>query len=92
MTAGYATYEIRRGNELAIARFFLNEADESGITDLEREVADVVCDGLVVEAEKGNDIGLNSDPYKIAESILANHYGYAQMVEAHYEWKPGIIY
>ena len=27
-----------------------------------------------------------------AESILAEHYGYAKMVEAHYEWEPGVVY
>lgn len=32
------------------------------------------------------------DPYKVAEKILAMRYGYAKMVEAHYEWRPNIRY
>lgn len=31
-------------------------------------------------------------PYKVAEKILAMRYGYAKMVEAHYEWRPNIRY
>ena len=32
------------------------------------------------------------DPYKVAEKILAMRYGYAKMVEAHYEWRLNIRY
>lgn len=32
------------------------------------------------------------DPYKVAEKTLAMRYGYAKMVEAHYEWRPNIRY
>ena len=90
MSDGFAVYEIMRNGRREVIRFFVNEDDEFDMTEVELEAANIIDGGY---CSTGNgEPGFYVDPYKAAESILAEHYGYAKMVEAHYEWKPGIVY
>ena len=86
----YAIYEVRHGGSLARVTYSTGGSGNLSLGPFEQECKQVVCDGFL-QMEDGEP-GFNVDPYKAAESILADHYGYAKMIEAHYEWKPGIVY
>lgn len=86
----FAIYEIMRSGEKESVRFSISEYDESNMTEAELEASNVVDEGYLLMTD--GEPGFRVDPYKVAESILADHYGYAKMVKSHYDWKPGIIY
>ncbi len=86
----FAIYEIMRSGEKESVRFSISEYDESNMTEAELEASNVVNEGYLLMTD--GEPGFYVDPYKAAESILAEHYGYAKMVESHYDWKPGIVY
>ena len=84
----YAVYEIKKDGKIYRVSF---SAYGGGVTDIEKEVCSVVDEGYSNSQDEGA-IGFTIDPYKAAEKMLAEHYGYAKMVKAHYEWQAGVIY
>ena len=80
----YAVYEIKKDGKLCRVRY---SDFRFNTTDLEKEVNNIVDKGY-----DNWDVGFNVDPYKAAEKMLAEHYGYAKMIEAHYKWEGGVIY
>ena len=91
MPGGMAVYEIKKGDSVERARFWMRPKDEKRQTPFELEARKIVLDGFLQDGASGR-IGYTIDPFKAAESILADHYGYAKMVEADYEWRPRIRY
>ena len=90
MSDGFAIYEIMLDGRRELVRFFVNESDEFDMTEAELEAANIIDEGYL---SMGNgEPGFRVDPYKAAKSILADHYGYAEIIEAHYNWEPGIVY
>ena len=89
MTVEMAKYEIGEGATRSTIRFFMRPKDEIGLSLKEAEARDVIVDGYL---KLGGRVGSTIDPFKAAESILADHYGYAKMVEACYTWKPRVRY
>lgn len=89
MTVEMAKYEIGEGAAHNTVRFFMRPKDESDLSLKEVEARDVIVNGYL---ELGGQVGSTIDPFKAAESILADHYGYAKMVEACYTWKPRVRY
>lgn len=89
MNNGMAVYELACEGEPCRVRFFLTPEDEVDQTPLEDEVSDIICRGF---AGYEGVISGEYDPFKAAEEILADHYGYAKMVESHYTWIPHARY
>lgn len=87
--SGMAIYEIGIENARKTVRYFLKPSDARDLTEDEEHARDVIRSGFL---DMSGKVGVTIDPYKAAESILADHYGYAKMVEAHYNWEPGIVY
>ncbi|WP_418862562.1 hypothetical protein [Slackia isoflavoniconvertens] len=89
LMGGMAKYEIAKERESLTARYFIRPCDAAALTPFEIEVREVIRNGY----EKMDDVVAGRvDPFKAAESILAEHYGSARMVEADYEWRPRIRY
>ena len=65
--------------------------DETDLSCDETDAKNAVLEGFL-KPEYAGKVGNTLDPYKVAEKILAMRYGYAKMVEAHYEWRPTIRY
>lgn len=65
--------------------------DETDLLCDETDAKNAVLEGFL-KPEYAGKVGNTLDPYKVAEKILAMRYGYAKMVEAHYEWRPNIRY
>ena len=91
MMQGSATYEITMGAKVEKVTLYGSIPEGHVLTDAEEAVLGVFRKGAI-NARPIGSIGYSVDPYKAAESILAEHYGYAKMVEAHYEWEPGVVY
>ncbi len=91
MTGGMARYAIGRGEHVKAVRIFMNPKDEKDLSAEEVEARDAVLEGFL-RPEYAGKVGNSVDPFKAAEAILADHYGYAKMVEAHYEWRPKVRY
>lgn len=91
MSAGdYAVYEVGAGRERVRYYYDASCGETAALTPLEREVDRVIYDGF---DEPGHfDTTGMRDPYKEAEYILAEHFGFARMVEANYEFVPGVRY
>ena len=87
----YARYEIMKDGEVEIARLHMLRPKGYELSPFELEIEKVI-EERIVKTDLAGKYGCSIDPYKAAESILAEHYGYAKMVESHYDWKPGIIY
>ena len=86
---GMAKYEIGARKPFATVRYFIRPRDAENLTAMELEAREVIRGGFA----KNTDVTSGrTDPFKAAESILADHYGYAKMVEADYEWRPRIRY
>ena len=85
----YAKYDIGNGATRKTVRVFMRPKDETDLSLDENAAREVICGGFL---KLSGRVGVTIDPYKAAESILAEHYGYAKMVEAHYEWEPGVLY
>jgi hypothetical protein len=83
----YALYEIEKNDVIHKVRVF--SCSINATTKLEKEVGEIVSDGYRKES---GEVGFLIDPYEVAEKILADHYGYAKMIEKHYEWQAGVIY
>ena len=90
MAGQFARYEIETPQGMRTARLFMRESDEEGMSEFEVEVRSMVRDGFDAGPKDGS-IGYTVDPYKAAEEILAKHYGSAEMIEAHYDWRPGVM-
>lgn len=86
---GMAVYEIAHGEAFAKIRYFIVPADEKDMMALEIEASEVICSGY---EEMDDVVAGRVDPFKVAEKILADHYGSAKMVESDYEWRPRIRY
>ena len=91
MTGGMAIYEIGENGSLRAVRVFMRRKDEKNLTDDEAEAKEAILEGFL-KPEYAGKVGNTIDPFKAAEKILAERYGYAKMVEAHYEWRPNIRY
>lgn len=88
---GYATYSVWVNGEKKRARLFEYPADEpDSLSEFEREVKRIVSDGFGLDTYFKD--AMASDPFKVAENILADHYGRAEMVEANYAYRPGVRY
>ncbi len=87
--SGMAVYEIGCGSTRKLVRYFLKPSDARDLTDTEVQARSVIRSGFLKLSGK---VGVSIDPYKTAEAILADHYGCAKMVEAHYEWRPNVRY
>ena len=90
MMDGCATYEVRRGARTFLVRIFGSTGGEPVLSRDEEEALDAVMDGFCEDRFAGK-VGYSIDPFKAAETILAEHYGYAKMVEADYDWWPNRI-
>ena len=86
----HAVYEI--GPEGSRVRCFMCTADarKAGMSALEREADKVVDEGF--SRPEHMDPANRTDPYREIEKILAERYGSARMVEAHYDWRPRVRY
>lgn len=91
MAGGMAKYEIGTGEPRIVVRVFMRHRDETSLSSDETEAKNAVLEGFL-KPEYAGKVGNTLDPYKVAEKILAMRYGYAKMVEAHYEWRPNIRY
>lgn len=91
MTGGMAKYEIGTGESRIVVRVFMCHRDETDLSCDETDAKNAVLEGFL-KPECAGKVGNTLDPYKVAEKILAMRYGYAKMVEAHYEWRPNIRY
>ena len=89
MSDGYATYEIKLNGSIKTIKLHFDSPISHFESDLEEQIIDVVADYAL---EHNLKIGLTIDPFKAAEPILSEHYGYAKMVEANYEWRPRVRY
>lgn len=87
MKTEHAKYEI--GANKNVVRYFLTPQDNGILSQQELEVRDCIRKKLLNVLVKSNK---PIDPYKAAEKILAEHYGYAKMVEANYDWRPRVRY
>lgn len=88
---GYAKYEVMRDGEMDTARLYVSDPGDYEFSAFEQEVEKVI-ENRCCESDLAGRFGYTLDPYKTAETILADHYGYAKMVEAHYEWRPKVRY
>lgn len=91
MTGGMAKCEIGTGESRIVVRVFMCHRDETSLSRDETEAKNAVLEGFL-KPEYAGKVGNTLDPYKVAEKILSMRYGYAKMVEAHYEWRPNIRY
>lgn len=91
MMNGYSTYEIKRNGLLQQVKLYGYCPDVSNLSEIEWEVREVFSAGAL-NWEPLGAVGYSVDPYKAAEKILAEHYGYAKMIEPHYTWRPRIRY
>ena len=91
MTGGMAKYEIGTGESRIVVRVFMRHRDETSLSRDETEAKNAVLEGFL-KSEYAGKVGNAFDPYQVVEKILAMRYGYAKMVEAHYEWRPNIRY
>ena len=89
MTGGMAKYEVGEGTARRVVRYFLRPRDADGLSPDEAEAREVIREGFLGLSGR---VGVTVDPYKAAESILADHYGYARMVEANHDWRPRVRY
>lgn len=86
----HAVYEITSEKRRFKVRFF-NSIDEScGLPPDEIKAEDVIGEGSCDKGYVGK-VGFSIDPFKVAEEILAKHYGGAKMIEANYSWEPNRI-
>ena len=91
MMDGMAMYRISHGGGFSDVRFFERPCDEKDLSCLEEEARNLIYNGFCEDRFAGK-VGNSLDPFKVAETILAEHYGYAKMVKADYDWRPGIVY
>jgi hypothetical protein len=91
LMSDYAKYEIASNWQVQVARLYMSRPDDYELSPFEFEIEKVI-EERIVKPDFAGKYGCTIDPYKAAESILAEHYGYAKMVEAHYEWEPGVVY
>lgn len=87
----YAKYRITNSEGVRTARLHMSRPDGYELSPFELEVERVI-EERIMKPDLAGKYGYTIDPYEAAESILADHYGYAKMIEAHYEWEPGIVY
>lgn len=87
----YALYEIGSNPSVATVRYSIYAGKGLTLTDEELEAKEIVSNGFGSPKYRGK-AGVTIDPYIAAEAILADHYGSARMLEAHYTWKPRIRY
>ena len=91
MRVNFATYDINDGKRRFSARLFGGTKEPVELTEDEKEVERIILDSFI-KPEYAGKVGNTIDPFKAAEKILAERYGHAKMVEAHYEWRPSIRY
>lgn len=91
MMRGSAAYEIDLDGRVVEAHVFGGGYGKSALSPIDAEAHRVVMRGFC-RPEYAGKAGYSIDPYKAAEANLAEHYGYAKMVEADYEWQPYIRY
>lgn len=86
----HAVYLV--GSDNRRARVYMRGVDEDAadLTPFEREVSLAVDKGF--DRPENFNLANDRDPYRIAESILAERYGSARMVEARYDWRPRVRY
>ena len=86
----HAVYLVGDSDERV--RIFMNweDANDAGLSAFERSAMRAVEAGF--DRPENFNLANDRDPYRIAESILAERYGSARMVEARYDWRPRVRY
>lgn len=87
----YAVYQIKPSPASVTVCYSVYADMGRALTEEESAVKKIVSNGFGTTKYRGK-AGVTIDPYKAAEAILADHYGCAKMVEAHYEWRPNVRY
>lgn len=87
----YAKYRIADNEVIRTARLYMSRPDDYELSPFELEIEKVI-EERIIKPDLAGKYGYTIDPYKAAISILADHYGYAEMIETHYVWEPEIVY